>query len=227
MNKPVILAVEDEVQLQKLLSITLESNDYKVLIADTGKEAITLAASYNPDLVLLDIGLPDMSGQDVLVRMREWYDKGIIVLSALQDEQDIVKALDRGANDYVTKPFRSAELLARIRAVMRRNQVNELTKEYTFGDVTISFTDRMVKKNGSPVKLTATEYQLLHLLVSNEGKVLTHRFLLKEIWGVGHQLETQYLRVFVGNLRKKLEDHPNQPQHILTESGVGYRFVLV
>ena len=225
MNKPVILVVEDEVQLQKILTITLESNDYKVLIAETGKEAITLAASYTPDLVVLDIGLPDMSGHEVLTRLRDWYDRGIIILSALNDEQDIVSALDHGANDYVTKPFRTSELLARIRAVLRKNQITEQTREYTFGNITISFTDRTVKKEGEPVKLTATEYNLLHLFVTNEGKVLTHRFLLKEVWGVGQQLETQYLRVFVGNLRKKLEENPNRPKHILTESGVGYRFV--
>jgi len=225
MNKQVILVVVDEVQLQKILKITLESNDYKVLIADTGKEAVTLAASYSPDLIVLDIGLPDISGHDVLVRIREWYDRGIIVLSALNNESDIVTALDHGANDYVTKPFRTSELLARIRAVLRKNQVSELTQEYTFGDIVMSFTDRTVKRNGELVKLTAKEYNLLHLFVDNEGKVLTHRFLLKEVWGVGQQLETQYLRVFVGTLRKKLEENPNQPKHILTESGVGYRFV--
>lgn len=225
MNKQVILVVEDEVQLQKILRITLESSDYKVLIANSGKEALTLAASYTPDLVVLDIGLPDISGHDVLVRMREWYDRGIIVLSALNNESDIVSALDHGANDYVTKPFRTSELLARIRAVLRKNQVTELTQEYIFGDIVMSFTDRTVKRNGEIVKLTAKEYNLLHLFVANEGKVLTHRFLLKEVWGVGQQLETQYLRVFVGTLRKKLEENPNQPKHILTESGVGYRFV--
>jgi two-component system KDP operon response regulator KdpE len=225
MNKPVILVVEDEVQLQKILTITLESNDYKVLIAETGKEAITLAASYTPDLIVLDIGLPDISGHDVLTRIREWYDRGIIILSALNNEGDIVSALDHGANDYVTKPFRTSELLARIRAVLRKNQITEQTKEYTFGSITMSFTDRIVKRDGESIKLTATEYNLLHLFVMNEGKVLTHRYLLKEVWGVGQQMETQYLRVFVGNLRKKLEENPNQPKHILTESGVGYRFV--
>ncbi len=225
MNKPVILVVEDEVQLQKILTITLESNDYKVLIANSGKEAINLAASYTPDLVILDIGLPDMSGHEVLKRIREWYDRGIIILSALTNENDIVSALDHGANDYISKPFRTSELLARIRAVLRKNQITELTKEYSFGKITISFTDRTVKKEGVVVKLTATEYNLLHLFVINQGKVLTHRYILKEVWGVGQQLETQYLRVFVGNLRKKLEDQPNHPEHILTESGVGYRFV--
>ncbi len=225
MNKLVILVVEDEVQLQKLLKITLESSDYKVIIAGTGKEAVTLAASYSPDLVLLDIGLPDMSGQDVLLRIREWYDRGIIVLSAQQNETDIVTALDNGANDYITKPFRTAELLARIRSVLRKNGNTEQTPEFQFGNILVSFADRMVKRDGIPVKLTATEYNLLHLLIRNEGKVLTHRYLLKEVWGVGQQQETQYLRVFIGNLRKKLEENPNQPQHILTESGVGYRFV--
>lgn len=210
MNKQVILVVEDEVQLQKLLRITLESSDYKVISAGTGKEAVALAASYSPDLVLLDIGLPDQSGQDVLLRIREWYDRGIIILSAQQSETDIVTALDNGANDYVTKPFRTAELLARIRSVLRKNGNAEQTPEYNFGNITVSFADRMVRRDGALVKLTATEYNLLHLLIRNEGKVLTHRFLLKEVWGVGQQQETQYLRVFIGNLRKKLEENPNQ-----------------
>lgn len=225
MIKPVILVVEDEVQLQKLLQITLESNDYKVILAGSGKEAIALAASYSPDLILLDIGLPDKSGQEVLIQLREWFTKGIIMLSAQQAEQEIVQALDNGASDYLIKPFRTAELMARIRAVIRRNSSDELTQSLVFGDLEISFVDRTLKKNGEIVKLTATEYNLIQLMMHNEGKVLTHRFLLKEVWGVGQQLETQYLRVFVGNLRKKIEENPNQPKHIITESGVGYRFV--
>lgn len=225
MIKPVILVVEDEVQLQKLLQITLESNEYKVILAGSGKEAIALAASYSPDLILLDIGLPDRSGQEVLLQLREWFTKGIIMLSAQQAEQEIVLALDNGASDYLVKPFRTAELMARIRAVIRRNNSDELTPSLVFDDLEISFVDRTLKKKGEIVKLTATEYNLIQLMMHNEGKVLTHRFILKEVWGVGQQLETQYLRVFVGNLRKKIEDNPHQPKHIITESGVGYRFM--
>lgn len=173
----------------------------------------------------MDIGLPDMSGLELLKRLREWYNRGIIILTAQHAEESIVQALDNGASDYLTKPYRSAELLARIRAVLRRNQQPSLETALYFDDLELSLTNRVVKKDGEAVKLTATEYQLLHTLAINEGRVLTHRFLLKEVWGVGQQNETQYLRVFIGNLRKKLENNPNKPKHILTESGVGYRFV--
>ena len=225
MNKSVILVIEDEVQLQKLLHITLESNDYKVIIAGSGKEGIALAASYSPDLILLDIGLPDISGQQVLLQLREWFTKGIVMLSAQEAEQEIVKALDNGASDYLIKPFRTFELLARIRSVIRRNVVGEQNHELVSGNLSLSQVERVLRKSGEVVKLTATEYNLVQLMMKNQGKVLTHRYLLKEIWGVGQQLETQYLRVFVGTLRKKIEDNPNKPEHIITESGVGYRFV--
>lgn len=225
MNKAEILVIDDEPQIRKLLEINLESNGYKVVQAPNGKEGIVLAASHPPDLILLDIGLPDKSGHEVLNELREWYQRAIIILSVLDNETDIVSALDNGATDYLTKPFRTGELLARIRAAIRRNNADENKTTATFADLHIDFTARTVLKNNLPVKLTSTEYNLLSLFAKNEGRVLTHQFILKEIWGTAFQTETQYLRVFVGTLRKKIETNPNQPQHIFTESGVGYRFV--
>ncbi len=224
MNKAEILIIDDEPQIQKLLEITLESNDYKVVQAQTGKEGITLAASYNPDLILLDIGLPDKNGQEVLKELKTWFNKAIIILSVQNNEQDIVRALDNGATDYLTKPFRTAELLARIRSAIRRNLGPEPNTLIESGDLQIDLAARTVKRKNEIIKLTATEFNLLSLFARNEGRVLTHQYILKEIWGVGHQTETQYLRVFVGTLRKKIEDNPNHPNHIITESGVGYRF---
>lgn len=224
MNKAEILIIEDEPQIQKLLEITLESNDYKVIKANNGKEGIILAANHPPELILLDIGLPDKSGHDVLLELREWYNKSIIILSVLNNEKDIVNALDNGATDYLTKPFRNAELLARIRSAIKRNQTSNISNKLIFNNIEIDLVARMVKKNNESIKLTSTEYNLLILFAKNEGRVLTHQYILKEIWGVGSQMETQYLRVFVGTLRKKIESSPDDPKHLFTESGVGYRF---
>lgn len=225
MNKPTLLVIDDEPQIRKLLEITLESSDYKVCQGATGKEGIIMAASHPPELILLDIGLPDKSGHEVLKELRMWFSRPIIILSVQNSEEDIVKALDNGATDYLSKPFRTGELLARIRSALRRNTQEDAEPVLTFGSVEIDLATRTVKRNGENVKLTSTEYSLLTLLAINEGRVLTHQFILKEIWGVGFQTETQYLRVFVAQLRKKLEDDPNQPRHIITESGIGYRFV--
>jgi two-component system KDP operon response regulator KdpE len=194
------------------------------LQAETGKAGIVLAANHPPELILLDIGLPDKNGHEVLKELRTWYNKSIIILSVQNNETDIVSALDNGATDYLTKPFRSAELLARIRSAIRRNQSTNTENKIVCGDIELDIASRIVKKNNQPVKLTSTEFNLLALFAKNEGRVLTHQFILKEIWGPGSQTETQYLRVFVGSLRKKIETNPNQPQHIFTESGVGYRF---
>lgn len=225
MNKAEILIIDDEPQIRKLLEITLESNDYKVWQAETGKEGIIMAAGHPPEVILLDIGLPDKSGHEVLKELRTWYNKSIIILSVLNSESDIVSALDNGATDYLTKPFRSAELLARIRAAIRRNQTTTTDSKIVCGELEIDIAGRVVTKNGALIKLTSTEFNLLVLLAKNEGRVLTHQHILKEIWGVGSQTETQYLRVFIGTLRKKIEDNPNKPKHIFTESGIGYRFV--
>lgn len=224
MNKAEILVIDDESQIRKLLEITLESNDFKVIQAETGKQGVLLAANYSPDLILLDLGLPDKSGHEILKELRAWYTKSIIILSVIDQEEDIVKALDNGATDYLTKPFRNAELMARIRAAIRRNSSENNTVISQFNDLEIDVVSRTVKKNNEFLKLTSTEFNLLALFIKNEGRVLTHQYILKEIWGVGSQTETQYLRVFVGTLRKKIEENPNHPEHIITESGVGYRF---
>jgi two-component system KDP operon response regulator KdpE len=224
MNKAEILVIDDEAQIRKLLEITLESNDFKVIQAETGKQGILLAANHAPDLILLDLGLPDTSGHEILKELRTWYTKSIIILSVIDQEEDIVKALDNGATDYLTKPFRNAELMARIRAAIRRNTSENNAVISHFNDLEIDVVARTVKKNNEFLKLTSTEFNLLALFIKNEGRVLTHQYILKEIWGVGSQTETQYLRVFVGTLRKKIEENPNHPVHIITESGVGYRF---
>jgi two-component system KDP operon response regulator KdpE len=225
MNKATILVIDDEPQIRKLLEINLESNGYNVIQAASGKEGLLLAASHPPDLILLDIGLPDLSGHQVLKDLRAWYNDAIIILSVMSGEEDVVSALDNGANDYLTKPFRTAELLARIRSGIRRNQGKNDHSVAEFDEIQIDFIARSVKKNNEFIKLTSTEYKLLSIFARNEGCVLTHQYLLKEVWGIHHQNESQYLRVFVGTLRKKLETNPNQPVHIITESGVGYRFV--
>lgn len=224
MNKAEILIIDDEPQIRKLLQINLESNGYKVTQAASGKEGLILAANHPPDLILLDIGLPDKSGHVVLGELREWYNKPIIILSVQNDETDIVSALDNGATDYLTKPFRTGELLARIRSAIKRSQSIENESTVICGNLEIDLVSRIVKKNTEILKLTSTEHNLLALFAKNEGKVLTHQYILKEIWGQGYQAETQYLRVFIGTLRKKIEENPNNPQHIITESGVGYRF---
>ncbi len=224
MSKAEILIIDDEHQIRKLLEINLESNGYKVLQASTGKEGVIMAANHPPELILLDIGLPDKSGHEVLKELRMWYNKAIIILSVQSCESDIVTALDNGATDYLTKPFRTGELLARIRSCIRRNNTNEKSNILNCGNLQIDLIARTAKRNDELLKLTSTEYNLLSLFAKNEGRVLTHQFILKEIWGLSYQTETQYLRVFVGTLRKKIETNPNQPEHIITESGVGYRF---
>ncbi len=224
MSKAEILIIDDEPQIRKLLEINLESNGYKVLQAATGKEGVIMAANHPPELILLDIGLPDKSGHEILKEIRTWYNKSIIILSVQSSETDIVMALDNGATDYLTKPFRTGELLARIRSCIRRNNSDENKSNIIIGDLQVDFVARTVKRANSLLKLTSTEFNLFSLFVRNEGRVLTHQYILKEIWGIGYQSETQYLRVFVGQLRKKIEDNPNHPLHIITESGVGYRF---
>ena len=225
MNNAAILIIDDEVQMRKLLQITLESNDYNVLEAATAKEGLITAANHPPALILLDIGLPDKSGHEVLKELREWYTKPIIILSVQSVEEDIVKALDNGANDYLVKPFRTGELLARLRSAIRGAINEDNTPVMDCGDLQIDLALRIVKKNNEVIKLTATEYSLLALFAKNEGKVMTHQYLLREVWGPGYINQSQYLRVFIAQLRKKIENDANRPEYILTESGVGYRFV--
>jgi two-component system KDP operon response regulator KdpE len=225
MNKASVLIIDDEAQIRKLLTITLEANDYVVSVATTAKEGKALVASHPPDVVLLDLGLPDENGHEVLKHLREWYTNPILILSVQSSEDDIVKALDHGANDYLIKPFRTGELVARIRSALRQSASDENNPQGLFGDLSIDYAARVVKKNNIIIKLTATEYSLLALMVKNEGKVLTHQYLLNQVWGPSYKNESQYLRVFVAQLRKKLETDPNRPAHIITEPGVGYRFM--
>ncbi len=224
MNKPEILVIDDESAIRKLLEITLESNGYKTSFASNGKDGIRMAANHPPDLIILDIGLPDLSGHEIIQTLRTWFHKSILILSVLNSEADIVQALDFGADDYLTKPFRNAELLARIRSAIRRNQTTLNNPLIEIGDLLIDLAARTVFKNKIPLKLTSTEFNLLALFVVNENRVLTHHYLLNEIWGPGYKNQTQYLRVFVGALRKKIENDTAKPIHIITESGVGYRF---
>jgi two-component system, OmpR family, KDP operon response regulator KdpE len=225
MNKAEILIIDDEAQIRKLLQITLQSNDYLVNEAATAREGMALAATHPPDMIILDIGLPDEDGHSVLKKLREWYTNPILILSVQSSEDDIVKALDNGANDYLVKPFRTGELLARIRSALRLSVSSDAEPVFTSDDLQIDLSTRTVKKNNEVVKLTATEYTLLALFVKNEGKVLTHHYLLREVWGPGYIDQSQYLRVFIAQLRKKIEHDPNRPEFIVTESGVGYRFV--
>lgn len=225
MNKGSILIIDDEPQIRRLLKIVLESNDFRVIEAATGSEGILLAANHAPELILLDLGLPDLSGHDVLLELRNWYEKSIVMLSVQDAEEDIIKALDNGATDYLVKPFRTGELLARIRSSIRLHQNQENQHLIVSDDLEIDLRAGTVNFDGSPVKLTSTEYNLLILLARNQGKVLTHQYLLKNIWGPALQHETQYLRVFIAQLRKKLERNPNAPVHLITQSGVGYRFL--
>jgi len=219
-----ILIIDDEVQIRRLLEISLTANGYRTIFAANGKEGLALAATHHPLLILLDLGLPDIDGLDLLVKLREWYTRPIIVLTVRNTEDDIVSALDRGANDYLTKPFRSGELLARIRSAIRISSEKTPDPILEFGTLTIDLVNHIVKKNEEIVKLTVTEFELLALLAKNQGRVLTHQYLLKEIWGHGYIDQAQYLRVFIAQIRKKIEDDPSKPEILITESGIGYRF---
>lgn len=226
MNANTILIIDDEPQIRKMLEITLQTNGFNVREASTGKEGLSASAIHPPDLILLDLGLPDMNGHEVLKKLREWYTHPIIILSVQSGEEEIIHALDEGANDYLVKPFRSGELLARIRNVLRNSQEDKSNPIIKGKDLEIDLSLRTVKKNGEIIKLTATEYNLLSLLVQNERKVLTHQFVLKQIWGPTYINESQYLRVYIAQIRKKIESDPNRPVHLITESGVGYRFLI-
>lgn len=219
-----ILIIDDEVQIRRLLEITLSANDFKISEASTGKEGLMMAATGQPVLIILDLGLPDADGLDILIKLREWYQKPIIILSVRSSEDDIIKALDNGANDYLTKPFRTGELLARIRVAIRQSQGVPDNPILEFGSLKIDLANHTVHKNHELIKLTSTEFSLLALLAKNEGRVLTHQYILKEIWGMGYIEQTQYLRVFIAQLRKKVEDDPAKPKLLNTESGIGYRF---
>jgi two-component system, OmpR family, KDP operon response regulator KdpE len=223
-EKPLVLIVDDEPQIRRLLTVTLEANGYRVLAVVSGQEGLVLAAQHRPALTILDLGLPDLSGQEVLRRLREWSQTPVLVLSVRDDEKGKVAALDAGADDYVTKPFNTDELLARLRVALRHSTKKEEAAVVQAKNLTIDLATRRVTAGGREVKLSKTEYELLRLLARHAGKVLTHRQILREVWGPGHEEDTHYLRVYIAHLREKIESHPESPELILTELGVGYRF---
>ena len=224
MNQPVILIIEDEEALRRFLIPTLASQSYQVLSAATASEGLAMARSHNPDLVLLDLGLPDLDGMAVLRELRAWNRKPVVILSARAQERDKVRALDQGADDYLAKPFGASELLARIRVALRHTLQADLPRPVLCsGTLRIDLERREVVQAGLPVKLTALEYRLLEALARRNGKVATHAQLLTEVWGPGGQGNTHYLRIYMAMLRRKLEPDPTRPRHLLTEPGVGYR----
>ncbi|HUR65510.1 MAG TPA: response regulator [Chitinophagaceae bacterium] len=226
MNKAEILIIDDEEQIRRTLDITLRTNNYIVTEAATAQEGLIKASNHPPDLILLDIGLPDKEGLSVLYELRQWHTGPIIILSVQNSEEVIIKALDNGANDYLSKPFRTGELLARIRSALRSSTLEDNDPIIDTSELQIDLQNRSVKKNGELVRLTNTEYSLLALLARNEGKVLTHQYLLRAVWGPGFISQSQYLRVFIAQIRKKIEEDPNRPKYLLTESGFGYRFIV-
>ncbi|HTR99351.1 MAG TPA: response regulator [Bacteroidota bacterium] len=222
---PLVLVVEDEPQIRRLLQITLESNGFRVTQAATGEEGLLRAGTDRPEAVVLDLGLPDTDGTEVLKKIRRQSTVPVLILSVRNTEQDIISCLDAGADDYLIKPFRQGELVARIRSAMRHRPSVQEKGIIEAGPVSIDIDARVVRRKGEAVRLTGTEFSLLALFVRNAGKVLTHRYILEQVWGPTFVEETQYLRVYVGQLRKKLEEDPSNPALILTESGIGYRFV--
>ncbi len=222
--KPTVLVVDDELQMRRLLRVCLEGNGYKVLEAVSGQEALTELAQRKPEIVVLDLGLPDMDGVTVLKRLREWSKVPVVVLSVRDREEDKIAALDNGADDYLSKPFATGELLARLRVAQRHALPAAEESVFRSGNLEVDFTARLVKLDGKEIKLTATEYSLLKMLVRHAGKVLTHRQILREVWGPNYEEQTHYLRVYIAHLREKLESDPAKPHFIRTEPGIGYRF---
>lgn len=225
---PVAVIVEDEPHIRHFLRRALEAEHWQVSEAGTAERGLIEAGSRKPDLVLIDLGLPDQDGLDMIAQLRGWSSVPVLVLSARSDERDKVAALDAGADDYLTKPFGVAELQARVRALLRRSvrPQSEGASLVQFGDVEVDLAQRIVRRGGEAVHLTPIEYKLLGHLIANAGRVLTHRQLLAQVWGPNHVEHTHYLRVYMTGLRRKLEPNPGFPAHILTEAGVGYRLVL-
>jgi len=221
---PIVLVIDDEAQIRRFLRISLESNSYRVREAFTGQEGLEQVALLRPDVVILDLGLPDMDGLQVLARLREWSRVPVIILSVRDADADKIAALDAGADDYLTKPFSVGELLARLRVAQRHVQPISEASIFQAGALRVDLARRIVTVEHEAIKLTATEYAFLRLLVQNAGKVLTHRQILREVWGPQYVDETHYLRVYAAQLRRKIEDDPAQPKLLLTEPGVGYRF---
>jgi two-component system KDP operon response regulator KdpE len=222
--KSVALIIDDEVQIRRLLRVVLEGENYQVHEAETGQQGLMEIATRKPDVILLDLGLPDLEGLEVLKRLREWSEAPVIVLTVRDDVQEKVSALDSGADDYVTKPFSTPELFARLRAAQRKTRPEEEISVFKNGDLVVDLTARVVTRTGHEIKLTATEYALLRLFVKHPGRVLTHRYILREIWGPKSEEHRQYLRVYVTHLRQKIEADPARPSLISTQPGIGYRF---
>jgi two-component system KDP operon response regulator KdpE len=225
--KNVALIIDDEVQIRRLLRVALEAAGYVVCEADAGQLGLSEAAMRRPDVVLLDLGLPDLDGIEVLRRLREWSEVPVVVLTVRDSDEEKVAALDAGADDYVTKPFSTPELLARLRAAQRRARPADETPVFTAGDLVVDLTERTVTKAGAAVHLTATEYALLRLFIRHAGRVITHRQILREVWGPNAEEHRQYLRVYVTHLRKKIESDPAQPELLINEPGIGYRLRAV
>ena len=234
MSSPVVVVIEDEPQIRRFVRSALEAEGWQVHEADTAKKGLSEAGTRKPDLLVLDLGLPDGDGLDVIRDIRGWSGVPIIVLSARSDEADKIAALDAGADDYLTTPFGVGELLARVRANLRRprgatadgGSADDAAPLFNFGDVEIDRRARLVRRSGAEVHLTPIEYRLLSVLVANAGRVLTHRQLLREVWGPSHADQSHYLRIYMGHLRQKLEADPAQPKHLLTETAVGYRLFV-
>lgn len=229
MSAPTVLVVDDEPQIVRALRINLSARGYQVITAHNGTSALRTAAEAKPDVVVLDLGLPDIDGNDVIIGLRGWTAVPIIVLSARTDSPDKVKALDSGADDYVTKPFGMDELIARLRAAVRRSAIptsGETDAVVTTATFTVDLLARKVRRDGADVHLTKTEWALLEILVRNHGRLVSQKHLLREIWGPAYENETHYLRVYLAQLRRKLEEEPSRPRHLLTEPGMGLRFEL-
>lgn len=219
-----VLVIDDELQMRKLLEMALTSYGYTAHLAATGQEGLMLAVSMHPDLVIVDLGLPDMDGKDVVTRLREWSSVPIIVLTAREQEQEKIAALDKGADDYVTKPFSMGELMARMRVCLRRFCHSEEQKPVlSCGGISMDLLQHKVLMEGREVKLTPTEYELLKYMLKNAGKVLTHKQILKAVWGNDYDEDLHYIRIYMRQLRRKIEKDPAQPKYLLTEAGVGYR----
>jgi len=225
-NKASVLVIDDEQQIRRLLQVTLVANGYRVFVSETGGDGLSRATMNRPDVIILDLSLPDIDGTELLQQLRQWSTIPVVILSARTSEADIIACLDAGADDYLVKPFHTGELLARVRTALRHRPSVLPTTVFERGSLSVDLESRIVKKAGTPVKLTVTEFSLLALLVRNAGKVLTHRYILEQIWGPSFAEESQYTRVYVGQLRKKLEEDPSNPQLIITESGIGYRLMV-
>ncbi|MBN1396520.1 MAG: response regulator [Bacteroidetes bacterium] len=225
-KSPTILIIDDEAQIRRLLQLTLEPAGYSMKFAANGNDGIIMAGNERPELIILDLGLPDMEGVEVLKRIREWATVPTIILSVRSSEGDIISCLDAGADDYLIKPFRTGELLARVRTALRHRPKIHEKEIFTTNNLTVDLNLRIVKKGKDVLKLTSIEYSLLTLFVRNAGRVLTHKYILEQVWGPTFAEEAQYTRVYVGQLRKKIEDDPAKPKILITESGIGYRLNL-